>query len=52
MGITEKMYRDLLNLNVDVVTMGNHTWGKKEIFGFIIERLEEIEKENAKKLVK
>ena len=25
---------------------------KKEIFGFIIERLEEIEKENAKKLVK
>ncbi len=38
MGITEKMYRDLLNLNVDVVTMGNHTWGKKEIFGFIHEK--------------
>lgn len=35
MGITEKMYKELLNLNVDVVTMGNHTWGKKEIFGFI-----------------
>ena len=35
MGITEKMYKDILSLNVDVVTMGNHTWGKKEIFNFI-----------------
>lgn len=38
MGITEKMYRDILKLNVDVVTMGNHTWGKKEIFNFIEEK--------------
>ncbi len=38
MGITEKMYRDILKLNVDVVTMGNHTWGKKEIFSFIDEK--------------
>ncbi len=37
MGITEKMYRDILALNVNVVTMGNHTWGKKEIFNFIEE---------------
>ena len=35
MGITEKMYKDILSLNVNVVTMGNHTWGKKEIFNFI-----------------
>ena len=35
MGITEKMYKEILSLNVDVVTMGNHTWGKKEIFNFI-----------------
>lgn len=35
MGLTEKMYKDILKLNVDVVTMGNHTWGKKEIFSFI-----------------
>ena len=35
MGITEKMYREILALNVNVVTMGNHTWGKKEIFNFI-----------------
>ena len=35
MGITEKMYKEILALNVNVVTMGNHTWGKKEIFNFI-----------------
>ncbi len=35
MGITEKMYKEMLDLKVDVVTMGNHTWGKKEIFNFI-----------------
>ena len=35
MGITEKNFYDILNENVDVITMGNHTWGKKEIFNFI-----------------
>ena len=35
MGITEKMYNEMLNIGTDVVTMGNHTWGKKEIFNFI-----------------
>ena len=35
MGLTEKMYKNLCSLNVDVITMGNHTWGKKDIFGFI-----------------
>lgn len=38
MGITERHYRDLLALNVDVITMGNHTWAKKEIFKFINEK--------------
>lgn len=37
MGITEKNYRELLSLNVDAITMGNHTWSKKEIFKFIDE---------------
>jgi metallophosphoesterase (TIGR00282 family) len=37
MGLTEKQYRDILSLNVNVVTMGNHTWGKKEIFNYINE---------------
>ena len=35
MGLTEKMYKEILSLNVNVVTMRNHTWGKKEIFNFI-----------------
>ena len=35
MGITEKNFIDIISQNVDVVTMGNHTWGKKEIFKFI-----------------
>ena len=35
MGITEKMFRDILSVGTNVVTMGNHTWGKKDIFNFI-----------------
>lgn len=34
-GITLKIYEDLKKSGVDVVTLGNHTWGKKEIFSFI-----------------
>ena len=35
MGITTKIFNELLELDVDVITMGNHTWGKKDIFSFI-----------------
>ena len=35
MGITKKNFDDILEENVDVITMGNHTWGKKDIFKFI-----------------
>ena len=35
MGITLKILKDMYALGVDVVTMGNHTWGKKDIFTFI-----------------
>ena len=35
MGITTKIFEDLVSLNIDCVTMGNHTWGKKDIFTFI-----------------
>lgn len=35
MGITEQNFKDILALGVDVITMGNHTWGKKDIFKFI-----------------
>ena len=35
MGITLKIFEDLKRSGVNIVTMGNHTWGKKEIFNFI-----------------
>lgn len=35
MGITEKNFNDIISQNTDVITMGNHTWGKKDIFKFI-----------------
>jgi len=35
MGITEKAFQSLLNQKVDCITMGNHTWAKKDIFSFI-----------------
>ena len=35
MGVTRKIYNELNKLNIDVITMGNHTWGKKDIFTFI-----------------
>lgn len=34
-GITEKVYEELLNYNIDCLTMGNHTWNNKEIYDFI-----------------
>lgn len=36
-GITKKIYKQLLGAGVQVITMGNHTWNKKEIFDFIPE---------------
>lgn len=35
MGLTQANFNDILALNIDVITMGNHTWGKKDIFKFI-----------------
>ncbi|MFD1850314.1 TIGR00282 family metallophosphoesterase [Oceanobacillus bengalensis] len=34
-GITEKIYKQFLEWGSQVITMGNHTWDKKEIFEFI-----------------
>ncbi|CAM5400568.1 Metallophosphoesterase OS=Lysinibacillus sphaericus OX=1421 GN=LS41612_17395 PE=4 SV=1 [Lysinibacillus sphaericus] len=34
-GITRNIYNDLLQMGVDVITMGNHTWDNKDIFDFI-----------------
>lgn len=36
-GITEKIYKQFLEWDAQVITMGNHTWDKKEIFEFIDE---------------
>ena len=35
MGITTNSFNQLKQMNIDVITMGNHTWGKKDIFSFI-----------------
>jgi len=35
MGITERNFNDILEAGTNVITMGNHTWGKKDIFKII-----------------
>ena len=35
MGLTIKDFNTLLRMKIDAITMGNHTWGKKDIFTFI-----------------
>ncbi len=35
MGLNEKFYKMILEAGANIVTMGNHTWAKKEIFNFI-----------------
>lgn len=34
-GITEKIYRQFLELGAQVITLGNHSWDNREIFDFI-----------------
>lgn len=34
-GLTEKLYKELLRDGVDFMTMGNHTYGQREIYDFI-----------------
>ena len=35
MGITKKIFDELVSVGANVITLGNHTWGKKDIFLFI-----------------
>ena len=35
MGITERNFKEIIEAGTNVITMGNHTWGKKDIFKFI-----------------
>jgi len=34
-GLTEKVYRELKELGIDVFTSGNHIWDKKEVLNFM-----------------
>ncbi len=34
-GITEKIYKQLMEWGADVITLGNHAWDNKEIFDFV-----------------
>lgn len=34
-GITKKTYDELIRMGADMITLGNHSWAKKEIFDFI-----------------
>lgn len=36
-GITKKIYHELLGYGIDVITMGNHTFSKNDIYTFINE---------------
>ncbi len=35
MGINSKIFKELIMSGINVITMGNHTWGKKDIFNII-----------------
>jgi metallophosphoesterase (TIGR00282 family) len=37
-GITRSTYEELVYAGVDVITLGNHTWAKKEVIEFIEEK--------------
>ncbi len=32
MGLTEKVFHELIGIGIDVITTGNHVWSKKEIY--------------------
>ena len=35
MGINNKTFNKLIEIGVDVVTLGNHTWAKKDVFNIV-----------------
>ncbi len=39
MGLTTKDFNTLKSMKIDVLTMGNHTWGKRDIFSFINDKI-------------
>ena len=45
-GINKSIFNTLISSGADVVTMGNHTWGKKDIFSFIDDEIRLIRPAN------
>jgi 2',3'-cyclic-nucleotide 2'-phosphodiesterase len=45
-GITKKTYDELVYAGIDVITLGNHTWAKKEILEFIEDKVNLIRPAN------
>ncbi|TMW73279.1 TIGR00282 family metallophosphoesterase [Alteribacter natronophilus] len=41
-GITEKVFHEIKEAGADIITLGNHTWDKREIFDFIEDKPEMI----------
>ena len=39
MGLTTKDFNILKSLQINTLTMGNHTWGKRDIFSFINDKI-------------
>lgn len=35
MGITERTAREIFDLGVDVITLGNHVWRHREVYGYL-----------------
>lgn len=35
MGVTSQNYNELCKMDINMITLGDHTWGKKDIFKFI-----------------
>ncbi|PYZ98085.1 TIGR00282 family metallophosphoesterase [Alteribacter lacisalsi] len=45
-GITEKVFHEIKEAGADIITLGNHTWDKKDIFDFIENKPEMIRPAN------
>ncbi|GGA96229.1 TIGR00282 family metallophosphoesterase [Macrococcus hajekii] len=45
-GITEKIYKSFMTQGVDFVTLGNHTYGQREVYDFLDEDIKMIRPAN------
>ncbi len=45
-GITEKIYKSMMTQGVDMVTLGNHTYGQREVYDFLDQDIKMIRPAN------